>query len=108
MNAPPIMENVHKYVPTPMEAMCVHVTLVIYFFQIIKAAMVVFENPSYRFPFHKKLFFVSDINECSTNNGNCSQICTNTNGSYVCSCSPGYLLSGDKMTCNGDLATKPY
>ncbi|XP_013405828.1 uncharacterized protein LOC106170487 [Lingula anatina] len=32
-----------------------------------------------------------DINECnSTNNGNCSQNCVNTQGSYHCTCNPGY------------------
>ena len=53
MNAPPIMENVHKYVPTPMEAMCVHVTLVIYFFQIIKAAMISINAPQIMETVHK-------------------------------------------------------
>uniref|UniRef100_H2Y970 VWFA domain-containing protein n=1 Tax=Ciona savignyi TaxID=51511 RepID=H2Y970_CIOSA len=27
-----------------------------------------------------------DIDECANNNGGCSHTCTNTNGSYVCSC----------------------
>ncbi|CAK8671827.1 unnamed protein product [Clavelina lepadiformis] len=27
-----------------------------------------------------------DIDECAVNNGGCSDICTNTNGSFVCSC----------------------
>ena len=34
----------------------------------------------------------SDINECSINNGNCSQLCNNTIGSFVCSCLPGYQV----------------
>ena len=42
-----------------------------------------------------------DINECESNNGNCSQSCTNTNGSYICSCLSGYMLSVDKKTCDG-------
>ena len=46
---------------------------------------------------------IPDINECATLNGNCSQTCTNTNGSYYCSCSPGYILGGNNMTCNGEL-----
>ncbi|XP_035691377.1 uromodulin-like [Branchiostoma floridae] len=40
----------------------------------------------------------SDINECHSNNGGCNQICTNTWGSYRCSCRPGYRLSGSR-TC---------
>lgn len=32
-----------------------------------------------------------DINECSTNNGGCgSSICTNTIGSYTCTCRTGF------------------
>ena len=40
MNAPPTMETAHKYVPTPMEATCAHVYLVISLAQIIKVVMV--------------------------------------------------------------------
>ena len=29
---------------------------------------------------------VKDINECSISNGGCEEICTNTNGSFICSC----------------------
>ena len=43
----------------------------------------------------------TDVNECSSKNGNCSQICTNTNGSYICSCQVGYALNADNSTCNG-------
>ena len=48
-------------------------------------------------------FSYLDINECLSNNGNCSQVCTNTNGSYYCSCYPGYLLQPDGKTCTGAL-----
>ena len=42
-----------------------------------------------------------DINECATNNGNCNQICTNTVGSFLCSCTAGYMLNADGRTCGG-------
>ncbi|KAI6653399.1 hypothetical protein LOD99_3618 [Oopsacas minuta] len=42
-----------------------------------------------------------DIDECSLNSSNCSQICTNTVGSYNCSCNPGYTLDSDMYTCSG-------
>ena len=42
-----------------------------------------------------------DVNECSTNNGGCDQICNNTKGSYECKCRSGFLLSSDKHKCNG-------
>ena len=34
-----------------------------------------------------------DANECLLNNGGCSQLCTNTIGSYQCSCYAGYVLN---------------
>ena len=46
---------------------------------------------------------VPDINECLADNGNCSQVCTNTNGSYFCSCYSGYKLDPDGRTCRGAL-----
>ncbi|ELU09516.1 hypothetical protein CAPTEDRAFT_115684, partial [Capitella teleta] len=34
----------------------------------------------------------TDADECSSGNGGCSQNCTNTVGSYECSCGDGYEL----------------
>ena len=45
-------------------------------------------------------YFTADINECNTNNGGCSQVCTNTIGSFVCSCNTGYELDPDE--CIGE------
>ena len=36
-----------------------------------------------------------DIAECDEDNGGCEQICTNTEGSYECSCRDGYVQNGD-------------
>ena len=36
-----------------------------------------------------------DINECNGTSHGCSQICTNTMGSYYCSCRPGYNYTGN-------------
>ena len=47
------------------------------------------------------LFWSVDINECQVNNGNCSDNCTNTIGSYACRCSPGFELMDDNATCVG-------
>ena len=41
-----------------------------------------------------------DINECAYKNGNCEQVCTNTVGSFVCSCYSGFTLSSEKF-CSG-------
>eukprot|EP00058_Branchiostoma_floridae_P006889 XP_002592377.1 hypothetical protein BRAFLDRAFT_67238 [Branchiostoma floridae] len=40
-----------------------------------------------------------DKDECSTQNGGCSQTCTNNVGNYTCSCSEGFILDGDGHTC---------
>jgi len=43
----------------------------------------------------------TDTNECKANI--CSQKCTNSEGSYTCSCYDGYTLNGDKSSCDGKL-----
>ena len=47
------------------------------------------------------LFYVytSDIDECTENP--CEQSCTNTIGSFTCSCNNGYVLDEDGRSCNG-------
>jgi len=45
--------------------------------------------------------FVPDINECQQPVSPCQQDCTNTQGSYVCSCDTGYVLQTDG-TCEGN------
>ena len=47
-------------------------------------------------------YIITDINECAPNNGQgpCEQLCTNTNGSFVCSCQQGYDMSG--YSCYGE------
>ena len=52
--------------------------------------------------------FATDINECESDVLNdCQQRCTNTpEGSYTCSCDPGYvLISPDNKNCAGELWT---
>ena len=43
-----------------------------------------------------------DINECDTANGGCEHNCTNTVGSFICSCYTGYQLDGNELNCNGE------
>ena len=55
---------------------------------------------------HKNDFILynsPDINECLTSNGGCDQVCTNTSGSYYCTCNTGFELDADDHTCNGQL-----
>ncbi len=42
---------------------------------------------------------IKDINECNTNNGGCESICTNTIGSFICTCQNGYYLGPDYQSC---------
>ena len=42
-----------------------------------------------------------DIDECTIMNGGCDTHCTNSEGSYECSCSEGYALMPDLRTCSG-------
>ncbi|XP_019633411.1 PREDICTED: uncharacterized protein LOC109476834 [Branchiostoma belcheri] len=42
----------------------------------------------------------NDIDECSAVNGGCDHVCTNTIGSFQCSCVDGFELSVDSRTCN--------
>ena len=50
----------------------------------------------------------SDINECFAKNGNCSQTCINTIGSYDCACRSGFQLTADNMTCTGTYTECSY
>uniref|UniRef100_A0AAZ3Q2V8 Fibrillin 2b n=1 Tax=Oncorhynchus tshawytscha TaxID=74940 RepID=A0AAZ3Q2V8_ONCTS len=42
---------------------------------------------------------IADIDECTIMNGGCDTHCTNSEGSYECSCSEGYALMPDLRTC---------
>ena len=46
-------------------------------------------------------FDITDINECQFNNGQCGHHCTNTDGSYYCTCNAGYRLTTNKHSCVG-------
>ncbi|XP_066264138.1 uncharacterized protein [Branchiostoma lanceolatum] len=41
-----------------------------------------------------------DVDECASNNGGCAQNCTNTVGSFVCSCRDGFVLNSDGLSCD--------
>lgn len=39
------------------------------------------------------------MNLCGTFENLCSQICENTEGSYICKCNAGYVLMSDNISC---------
>ena len=69
-----------------------------------KFVLVIYSTSSLVFD-HKNPPLFTDINECATNNGGCSQVCLNTEGSYSCDCYPGYELGFNNHTCNGRCTT---
>ena len=46
---------------------------------------------------------LAEIDECAENSSGCSHGCTNTNGSYICTCPVGYKLMRNQHTCMGEL-----
>ena len=49
----------------------------------------------------------SDINECTDRTHNCQQRCTNTVGSFTCSCNNGFSLDSNQQTCTENPTEPP-
>ena len=47
----------------------------------------------------------SDINECDEGIDGCDHNCTNTEGSFECTCDIGYKLDSNSSTCLGKYST---
>ena len=52
--------------------------------------------------FHRNLFFVLDVDECTKGTHSCdvNAVCANTLGSYNCTCKDGFY--GDGINCTGN------
>ena len=87
------MEDVNIHVKTLLVAITVHVILGINHLENI--AMVIIKNYGF------DIFTFLDINECNQGNGGCEHTCTNTVGSYYCTCYTGYTLNKNGRTCTG-------
>ena len=46
---------------------------------------------------------IADIDECASNTDNCNDNaeCSNSNGTFTCTCNTGY--TGDGVTCDGNI-----
>ena len=47
-----------------------------------------------------------DVDECAEGTDGCAQTCTDTDGSYICSCDSGYSLANDSHGCDGKFMYK--
>ena len=45
---------------------------------------------------------MTEIDECTEGTHLCSQLCINTNGSYICDCRSGFIIDVDERTCDGE------
>ena len=100
-NALLLMEVVNIFVKIWLEDMNVAVNLVFGLPRMEKPAMVS----------TKTLFNIQnivDINECLTNNGDCSQLCRNEEGGRRCECFAGYTLGTDGRTCVGEFHSHSF
>ena len=50
---------------------------------------------------------IVDINECVEDTDGCAHQCTNTIGSYFCTCNTGYSLDSDQHGCIGEFIISP-
>jgi len=57
-------------------------------------------NPP-RFKLENYYLISPDIDECASSPSPCDQGCSNSVGSYTCSCVSGFRLGSNGKTCNG-------
>ena len=97
-----IKEVVHILALTLLVVTTVHVKLDITLIVINRDVLVSFILLAY---FTVLLIVITDIDECKQGNGECEHTCTNTIGSYYCTCKTGYQLSKEKH-CSGNKIIK--
>ena len=52
------------------------------------------------------VIIVLDIDECMAGNGGCEHHCSNSIGSFECSCNDGYGLDANSLNCTSKLMVK--
>ena len=90
---------VYMYVQILLEVISVLVTVAIIWEVMGKNAMV---NKTIFFilQYNDRIPFLTDINECIEGTSGCAHNCTNTIGSYNCSCGAGLILT-NQDECEG-------
>ena len=100
MNVPVEMEGVRR--PASMQRAPTHVPVELGLLSLTSMNVKVHVNILKCVHFMTNLHCgVTDIDECASGNGNCSQICDNTKGSFQCSCGVGYEQDST-FNCKGD------
>ena len=103
MSAAQTMEGVSTRVSTLLVPTSVSVEVDTHSPAIINLVMVCGYVAYTQLLLHKMIYRynASDINECTSRSHNCAQACTNTAGSFTCSCNSGYTLAADGHSCTG-------
>lgn len=50
-----------------------------------------------------EVYDYADVDECAEDTDGCAQLCTDTDGSYFCSCEAGFDLTEDQHGCTGKI-----
>ena len=109
MNVLLVQVDAIRIVTTPMDTLCVVATLdtnCILTIELVMVRKTCINSNLYTciVTIFVWLFYAShhtDLDECALGISECNQICTNSIGSYVCSCHPGYRVSIDNKICLG-------
>ena len=64
-------------------------------YNLVKVSLYISMNDTMMF------LFLSEYDECATEEHGCGHICVNTLGSYKCECKIGYELHSDWKKCEG-------
>ena len=48
------------------------------------------------------------MDDCSDQNGGCTDSCVDTPASYICRCPSGFALSDDSLSCKGNLLINKF